>query len=295
MKNFKKAVAALLCTVLAFSVSGCTSFKKPDKGIENPTDSASAYPEPSTHDISLQHTEQKAEKTTTPPIKVENTQSYVDPYARDAKIYTEYLTGGALDDMIDEYMDKNYVEIESCMADFNSDNIHELIISRKYTEYPGVMGYDTFYLIFTIKNGKVECIGESYYGGGSGGGNSVAVKYDTVEKKHILFGTEFIRDGAWANDYSETAYSFDGKQLSGYFDTTARFRSNEIEWYAEDIEKVKKESSFYYEEDVGLYYYKINGNYATKEEYNAAKSRFTDPTDSKYQMKKGTYSNPLGL
>jgi len=218
----------------------------------------------------------------------------VDAYARDAQIYTAYLTGGELDNLT-EYMDKSYVEIESCMADLNNDGTYELLISARNSENLGVRGYETNYACYTINNGSVIKLEEAYYGGGSMGGDNLVFKYDSFLGKYIIMKTSLIRDGSWANSYYCYAYDIIDGQLEMYIHTTSGFVSTNNDTYGPRAEEIKSETDLYVEDEHGVYYWSANDSYISEEEYDRTLDRFTDPTDSTYQMKVGTLSNPLGL
>ena len=236
---------------------------------------------------------ENADKTDDKPEDTDRPTS-VDAYARDAEIYSAYLTGGELEG-IAEYMNKDYIVVESCMVDFDSDGTYELVLSIRDEEYPGPRGYYTISAVYAINNGAVTKLDQVENPGGTGGGDNFYIKYDSKTNKHIVMKTSLGRDGVWAFDYNRTAYTVSGGKLNEYLKITTVFRSFDNTSYGSTAEQIKEEVPLSYEDNDGIYYHEINDNYVSKEDHDEAEARFIEPTDSAYQMKTGTYSNPLGI
>ncbi|MBR3801888.1 MAG: zinc ribbon domain-containing protein [Clostridia bacterium] len=236
---------------------------------------------------------ENADKTEDKPENTDRPTS-VDAYARDAEIYTAYLTGGELDSLTAD-MNKSYVVAESCIADFDGNGTYELLLVIRDEEYCGPRGYYTISAVYTITDGAVSAMGLVENFGGTGGGDNFYIKYDTKTNKHIVMKTSLGRDGVWAFDYNRTAYTVSGGQLNEYLKITTVFRSFDNTVYGSTAEQIKEEVPLSYEDNDGIYYHEINDNYVSKEEHDEAEARFIEPTDSAYQMKTGTYSNPLGI
>lgn len=219
----------------------------------------------------------------------------VNPYERDAAIYTTYFTQDKLNSLCDDYIDDDKIRFSSCMIDINDDGVYELLFVRSYYESGGMLGDDTLYGVYAIKNGAVECIGEAYNSGGMEGGNDIFIKYDSKLDRHVLISTEFVRDGSFASDYTQKLNFFNGDYLYSDYSISTGYRSCSVEWYVDAVIEIKNETDYYYEENNGIRYYKTKDTYISAEEYTQESARFSDPTDSAYQMKAGTFSNPLGL
>ncbi len=59
-------------------------------------------------------------------------------------IYTEYLLNGGYTELSDKYYKKEYMKIETCMIDVNSDGVWELLISLTDESFMGPRGYQCY-------------------------------------------------------------------------------------------------------------------------------------------------------
>ena len=225
----------------------------------------------------------------------DNSISYSERRKQDREIYTQYLTNGGYDELLEYGNDKNYIEISTCLVDLNADGTYELLISLMETEFSGPRGYPTTTALLSIQEDTVKIIARGYSGGGSIGGDFLELKYDTQEKCHVLVLEGLFRVGSDANFGYSHIYSSDGNS----FDVSTKIErnyysySNDVTWYEDDINKIKTETTLYYEEDDIFTYYQIDGEYVSKDEYEAINGRFIDPIQDIYKWHSGTYENPI--
>lgn len=218
----------------------------------------------------------------------------IDSKKRDAEIYNEYLKGSALDEIF-VFVDKTQSEYLSCLMDMNGDGVYELVLQVVDKAFAGPKGYQTFSYLYTIENGEVKLLKDTYFGGGTAGGSYIGIKYFKEEKTHypVCYGTFY--DGTNASSYNLEAYSFDGSEIN-VETSLGDYRINTSSpFYQEEIQKWKAKSSVYYTEEGYIHFSDIEGAYVSKDEYVSFRDGFVDPTDSDYTFKIGNASNPLGL
>ncbi len=188
--------------------------------------------------------------------------------------YLEYLKNGGMEKCIGESSDSIYT-VESCMIDANDDGVSELLMRIGVDPIdiatdPEWMSH--YYLLLSIENGVVTKKLLTYDHCEVGGYELLTIKYDTTLKKHVIHYAYMASDGSPGTLESEKAYAYDGKTLTPY-----------------------ASNAMVLEEDNITMSYKVNDKSASKAEYEKSKTRFVEPTDSRYKVVKGTYSNPLGM
>ena len=214
-----------------------------------------------------------------------------DMYDENVRIYTDFLKNGGAGDF-----DNPDIEMTSCLIDMNDDGVYELVLRQTYTGYVGALGHGSESYIYGIQNGFVVQLKSVEFGGGTAGGDTLEIKYDNINKKPVVYIDSLARDGLWAGTHAVILLGYDGKSVTEKDTYERSYYSMESETYKQYVERVKRETSYYFIEDATLYYCMHNDEYITRDEFkNNTEKRFTDLTDAKYQMKKGTKSNPLGL
>lgn len=233
----------------------------------------------------------KIEKYTPSSEPSQDTPAVKDMYDENAQLYNEFIKNGGVGDISDPYL-----EFKSCLIDMNNDGTYELVLEITNTEYPGAFGYGSMSYVYGIQNQSVVLLKEVEYGGGTGGGDKIYVKYDNVTKKHSVYIDSLARDGAWASTYAVILLEYDGNQIIEKEKYERSHYSLESETYKPYVEKVKQETNLYVMETYSLTYFAHNGKYISEDEFeNNTTNRFTEPTDSKYETKTSTADNPLGL
>lgn len=227
---------------------------------------------------------------------------------QEAQLYTQYLTGGTYNDFLPDYDDpETEFEAESVLADVNDDGVRELLLHVTDKSLSGVRGFYAVTVLLGIQDGEVKRLGFAEYGGGSGGGDYLFVKYDTAEKKHVLQYEEFLRDGMFFSTYA--LHVFDVTQtdtqekmlgLSGTGDvvyktlhtlrTVTLYKDGT---YAEDAERIMTETDLYELDDGLLTVWEYDDTYITEAQYDEIAARYVEPTDPAYQMKPVTLQDPI--
>ena len=228
--------------------------------------------------------------------------------AQAAELYTQYLTNGGYDDVLANLGDaEDDYEAQACLADVNEDGVCELLMHITNKSMGGVRGFPAVTVLFGIADNKVERLGFAYYGGGSGGGDYLFIKYDTLSEKHVLEYEEYVRDGMFFNTYAlhyfdvtrrdtqEKEYGLIGEG-SVVYKTAHTLRSDTFAVtgaYAQDAEKILQEDRHCKEEDGFVTAYLYDGAYITESDYEALRAQYVEPTDPAYQMKPVTLENPI--
>ena len=224
------------------------------------------------------------------------------------ELYTAYLTGGGYGDLLPEFDDPDAdYEAEACLADIGDDGVRELLIHFTNKAWASVRGYPAVTVLLGVKDGEVVRLGYAENPGGSGGGDYLFIKYDTLEKKHVLEYEEFVRDGMFFSTYAlhffdvtqtDTEEKMFGLVGSGdvAYKTAHTLRSVRIYTdgeYGEDAQRILAETDLCKEEDGMVSAWEYDDEYVTEAEYDEIVARFAEPTDPAYQMKPVTLENPI--
>ena len=207
----------------------------------------------------------------------------------EAGIYTRYLHNGGYDELLDSEYDKNTLEVSSSLADFDNDGTKELFLSFK-TGQSGIRGMENYTYLLDIESNQVGIVSSAYFGGGSMGGDHLAIKFDRDTQSHVVVMEGYTRHGVEAYiDYMEV-YSKPGFKVGKeFFNTYYSLYNN---WYGDYVDKVRSETTLYYEDEYDFRFYQIDGQYVTEEAFNNALARYEEPKDG-YAPKVGTYANPI--
>lgn len=247
-------------------------------------------------------TEAQSETQTT------DTTSAVPDDLDEAKLYADYLTGGGYDEIMDAFFDgEEDYEAQAVLADVNGDGVRELLMHIADRSMGGVRGYASVSFLLGVRDGQVERLGFAYYGGGTGGGDYLFIKYDTATDTHVLEYEEYVRDGMFFNTYALHFFDFSRRDtepkeygLVGAGDvvykTAHTLRSNTCYTegtYAQDAQRVLGETDLCKQEDGFVTAYLYDDEYISEAEYDEMCARFVEPTDPAYQMKPVTMDNPI--
>ena len=204
-------------------------------------------------------------------------------------IYTRYLHGGGYEELVGQEVDKNTIEVSSCLIDLDNDGTDELFLSLG-TGQSGVRGMETYTFLLDIESGKVVKAVEAYFGGGSMGGDHLGIRYDKDQLRHVLVLEGHTRDGVSAygtylDIYSETDFKAGMELFEGYYSLYG-------DAYRESAANVRAETSLYYEDGEDFRFYQINDAYVTKEAFDSAWARYEEPRDG-FQPKAGSFVKPI--
>lgn len=294
----KKKTAFVVCVLLLGLLCGCGPQAAPAESTETGSTDTTAVSAPSSSGA-----------TAAEPDTTSAEQSEALPDLHEAELYAEFLSNGGYEDVLSDYFDSDAeYEAEAALADINNDGVRELLMHITDKSTGGVAGFSAVTFLLGVRGGKVERQGFAYYGGGSGGGDYLFFKYDTVSKKHVLEYEEYVRDGMFFNTYAlhffdtsqidnaqEKQYGLVGAGTVAYKDEhTVRCNTFYSEGtYAEDAARVRKESNLCKEEDGFVTAYLYDDNYISEAEYDRICARYIEPTDPAYQMKPVTLENPI--
>ena len=236
--------------------------------------------------------------------KIEDYDPNADPapttpknmYDENAKLYNEALKDARWGKYMPDWYGMDSYDIQTCMFDMNDDGVYELLV--KFVPNSSDC-YATESLLFTIKNDGVVFLHKEHDEGYRMGGTQLSIFYDNVRKKNVLVAYTAEGDGGNAGHTAYQTFDYDGTNLKEKDNYEVRSYSTDEQGYSlykDKIDKIKSESNLYVMDGDIIRSYTLNGNYISKAEFEKnAENRFEDPTDSKLQMKQGTYENPLGL
>lgn len=236
--------------------------------------------------------------------KIEDYDPNADPapttpknmYDENAKLYNEALKDARWGKYMPDWYGMDSYDIQTCMFDMNDDGVYELLV--KFVPNSSDC-YATESLLFTIKNDGVVFLHKEHDEGYRMGGTQLSIFYDNVQKKNVLVAYTAEGDGGNAGHTAYKTFNYDGTNLKEKDNYEVRSYSTDEQGYSlykDKIDKIKSESNLYVMDGDIIRSYTLNGNYISKAEFEKnAENRFEDPTDSKLQMKQGTYENPLGL
>lgn len=221
--------------------------------------------------------------TTKPDGELTTESPEENAFDRDLDIYKKYFANGGIDEFCQYCDESDEVEVNTCMIDMNDDGSYELIagVRREQLEF--------FFAVLAIQNGNVVILYKTY-GGGSGGGEFLSVCKDTITSKHVVKAQGFAKDGYRAGEGYNSFLIYDGTSIT----VPKNFESGSfIVDYFDYFDKLKQETTVYTEEDGRISWYKVEGIYVTEAEYNNAFSRYSDEVSPEFEMKQGTYYNPM--
>lgn len=216
------------------------------------------------------------------------------PAAPDAgTVYTNFLNNGgwaqATDDYIVDEIRNGPTDVSSCLADIDGDGVQELLLEVTPTGYSGPGGYETFTALLDQDNGTPVVRQKAYYGGGTGGGDYLGIRYDTQEKKSVLVLDGSMRDGVSAGESYLIVY--DAAMQNTLYDIHyEQYVDDDYMGYGNEVARIRSETDLYQEKDGMVCAYKLNGQYISEADYNAWIARFSD---SPYELKPASVSQPV--
>ena len=225
----------------------------------------------------------------------------------EAKKYTAFLQNGGWEQILSDYdASQRDIAVEACFVDVNDDGVRELLLRLTDQNSGGVSGHFTISVLLGIRGSDVEIQGAAEYGGGSGGGDFLNIKYDKGSEKHVLILESYSRVGVYASDTEQTVfdtsrtdtpvtvYGLEGENTVIYnSDYILRSTYYSETYYAEQIEQIKGDTTLYKSEDNGITVFRFNGRYISEEQYDQLSSNLVEPTDAAYQLKQVTVNDPI--
>lgn len=297
-EDFMKKLCLLLtlCLLATCLFIGC----KDDKSGETSDNSSQSSVEEKSSADSLQESESfSEEESSSDNLSEDNSSSAetdqeADPYQRDLQIYTDYLKNGGYtqlylegykdDDIKDFAIKTKLFDLE--LNDENPDAVYELFISIRG------LGAENVSALLTIEKGTPKVMFRTEHWGGSMGGESLEINWDTQLQKYAMVTTSAFRDGKSAHMATVKYYTAEDNYSTPVTTTyTSGFTSDS--GYDEEIERVKSETSLYVEEDDYLAFYKVNGEYVTEADFEKAALRFAEDGEHNIVLTDGSYDTPI--
>lgn len=236
-----------------------------------------------------EETEPESESETEFGLEVNPEFEAEDPlYTRSEQIdmYNAYLTGGGYEyiytnsepwAMYAAEMD-NFA-ITSHLIDIDNDGIYEA-----YLYFIDDL-YQSLTVFLDITDDEVVCVKSAYYGGGTGGGGNLYIANDTENGNTVLLYKEYV-SGGWAERYSNM-YVYSGTE----HEVLAKISQTRYVGVDELINEVKNETDLYRMDGDQFFFYKIDDEYVSYEEYTDMSERFV--TEDEIEMLPGTYEIPI--
>ncbi len=124
------------------------------------------------------------------------------------------------------------------------------------------------------------------------GGNYLQIRYDRERHTYVIVTDSFTRDGIYSSNSLLRVFSGVDQSVEHDISTTYCNISSGSH-YISKADEVRAQTDLYYESGDEFRFWKINGAYVSKDEYDAMKARFVGSSNGRYQMYTGTYEEPI--
>lgn len=181
--------------------------------------------------------------------------------------------------------------IQSMLADIGNDGSYELLLVVGNPKFMGPAGYPICSLLFAIHDGKVEQVLDSYFTGGTAGGGTLSVVFDTVTERHLVATNSHGRDGIWYGLSTFTVFDCRDQSFAEAGMLTSAAISLDSQYYQSKADQIRAADPYAIEEDGYLKYFLLDDVYISKSEYEAQRNRYTEPTDASFILKDATFEN----
>ena len=182
--------------------------------------------------------------------------------------------------------DQRDAEVQAALVDLDQDGMEEMVLVMQF------FMMQKSCLLDIDEADKVQVAQTAFNGGGSGGGYSVEIRYDTLEQRPIAVlsgyfqlgfahGTRFLQ--AFGNGL--TAPDLEFKRTHYYLESYKSFQ--------EEMDRLREETDLWVEEDGFLVAYTKNGEYITREEFESLEARYVTPEDPALQLQKTSPYYPV--
>ena len=297
----KRLLSLILALLLCFSLlAGCDGYSYDDDDDDDEDDRKSSFFGEEAEDA----TEQGSVPATTAPTAAptagvpgtEAPETTAKPTPEQPakktplQLYTDYLVNGGYNTLTGESVG-SYWTVETCQLDLNDDGTPELLVQLTNKEYMGTRGYPSYCFLLATQNGKVVSLLDSYYGGGSMGGDYLRVRQNEMAGCQVIAREGDWHDGAMSAMSTLEVYRYNGRTLEISFFSEAHLRAAEV--YADEIKDIQASTGNWKLEGGVFYYWIADGQYVTEDNYNAANSPYPRPQFN--VMVTGTLHNPLNI
>ncbi len=290
----KLCLLLTLCLLAACLFAGCNG-NGAGEGSENSSQSLSDN-QSSAENLSesqpLSEEVPSDEPSTDEPSTEEPAQN--DRYERDLQIYTDYLKNGGYKELyLEGYTDKDFKKfsIKTKLFDLELNDEGDDVVYELFISIRGV-GAENVSALLTIENQAPKVLFRSEHLGGSMGGESLEINWDTQLQKYAVVKTSVFRDGKSAYMATVKYYTAEDN-YSNPVPTTYTCGYTPDSGYDEEIERVKNETNLYVEEEDYFVFYKVDGEYVTKADFEEAALRFDGDSDKIPALTNGSYNTPI--
>lgn len=183
--------------------------------------------------------------------------------------------------------------IQSMLADIGNDGSYELLLIVGNPKLMGPAGYPICSLLFAIHDGKVEQVLDGYFTGGTAGGGTLSVVFDTVTERHLIATESHGRDGMRYGVSTFTVFDcIDQSYTEAAVLTSAGINLDPIDqYYEKEADKIRAADPYTIEENGYLKYFLWNDTYVSKSEYEEQYNRYIAPMDDSYDLKDASFEN----
>ncbi len=213
---------------------------------------------------------------------------YADEYERDRKIYTDYLLNTKYENLgADGEEVTEEFSVKTRMIDLDGDGQFELLIITRSEDW----GMRVSLLAITDGNPTILITADHF--GGSAGGESLVLAFDTKNDCYAVNKHDSFRNGGAATVLSDNYYTVDTKYKKSVLSTETVYFSKDFDLHIEDIERIKSETDLYEENSEYIIVRVIDDEYVTKEDFDSAVSRFIAVDESAYKYHSTAYNEPI--
>ena len=202
-------------------------------------------------------------------------------------IFANYLSSGGYETLLLEHsissvFNYNY-DVKTFLIDLTGDGVKELYVEF-VSKRLDIRDYDRFQYVLGIKDKEVvEIIQHENGGGGSIGGMNFNIRRNAETGKYELTEYGFIRDGNFYIEEGLIIYEFiDNEFVSVNTAVKSNINKSEFDYnpiYIDTMNNVMDETDLFSDEEQYFRYYKLDGYYISKDEYEAFCNNYQIPTD----------------
>ncbi len=211
----------------------------------------------------------------------------------EAEIYTDFLQNSGYSQFLayESCTNPDNLYVHSLLYDFDSDGTKELFLTVQDKNRLDREGQ----ALYTIRNGKVETLLLENKEFASMGYTRLNLKYDSTKQMPVIEKFCIGKDSSAATFSIVTRDVFTAE--NSFSEPVVNYKSTWLQlnnsYYTEDIAEIKAQTDLYYIGETHFEFYKIDGEFVEKSEYEKYDSRYTDSLPSELTLKDGTYKIPI--
>lgn len=276
---------------ISFVFNACTS-----NTVVSSNDSYNTNDEHSSRDGSSSSDESVKSESSYEPISSNESKedtSLNEAYERDRKIYTDYLLNTRYEGLCiceDAVLETDGVATR--MVDLDRNGTYELILSITCYDSGGSRPAQKESL-FTITNNVPQLLVSAGDWGGSMGGASLYLVFDTKHECYAIKKASVFRDGGALYSRVASFFTSGTKYEEAEITTETDLYNTTYDYYLNDISKIKSETDIYEESLEAFSVYMLNGAYVTQKEIESVEKRFTNIDYKDFPLDETTYNEPI--